>query len=348
LDAYDHLQYDVAEKSLQSLIVLYPGSPLLEDVQWMLGQTYERRGDEARALSEYRTFHSNYPESPRRAEAELRINLLQAMLQNRPPKKTHRFIRGIELEGKLPAGLSLTSSEVENFRSRDFNALVLAVDINDNNINLLDVPSDKNFWLILRVVVAPDDLFRIETRKSLTSSLEHWAEEGIQAVFFDIQKKFSRGDIPVELRERFVDEFRPEGGVKAPIDKPSLRWQWLGWRSREMMRIMKDLIHPILEKHPHFDWGILFPIETVTTPHLAMADTGLDLLEAKRLGVDYFGIRGTDGRLDPDLVAAVSDRIGEPVRIVLVKSLSSMLSANEPDAPVDHGFLYLRESTPIK
>lgn len=107
------------------------------------------------------------------------------------------------------------------------------------------------------------------------------------------------------------------------------------------MRILKETVAPILNIRTDFYWGIVFPSEAITSPHQAVAQTGLDLLEAKRHGVDYYGIRAMDHQSNKTFLEKAKDLIGNPNRIVIVGTLSEVEQQMSFHRLLNHGLLHL-------
>ena len=109
------------------------------------------------------------------------------------------------------------------------------------------------------------------------------------------------------------------------------------------MRILKELMAPVFTAHSDFYWGIVFPPEAVTSPHQALAQTGLDLLEAKQQGLDYFGISAVEDQPSETLLAKARDFIGDPARILVIVNLPDPETLRlQPLKPSDYGILYLK------
>lgn len=97
-------------------------------------------------------------------------------------------------------------------------------------------------------------------------------------------------------------------------------WRWMGWKSRETLKIMGRLKQAARGRSQHVRVALEVHAETVTDPVGALVQYGEDLLEAKRTSFDYYLVnmepllRGTRQAAMSDIVRRAIELIGEPER----------------------------------
>jgi hypothetical protein len=99
MKAFQDRDYEKAVRLFQDVIVRFPGSALLEETQWMIGKSRETNNDVDRAVNEYQSFLTNFPSSPHRYEATLRIDFLETILRRRTVQRSYTRHVGIRLQG---------------------------------------------------------------------------------------------------------------------------------------------------------------------------------------------------------------------------------------------------------
>jgi hypothetical protein len=98
-----------------------------------------------------------------------------------------------------------------------------------------------------------------------------------------------------------------------------LFWKWTGWKNRQVLGHIAEVMKAVRSRYPTVDWVRIVPISAVTQPQVALARSGIDLLEEKTRGFDYFAI-ASSVRAGPDNPFVVLDRminlIGDPKRAI--------------------------------
>lgn len=111
-----------------------------------------------------------------------------------------------------------------------------------------------------------------------------------------------------------------------------LFWKWIGWKNREVLNRLAEVFKTVRARYPDLDWVRIVPASAVTQPHIALARSGLDLLEEKQHGFDYFGIAlSFDQKQDNPfaLLDRLIELIGDPKRVIaLVPSAEEHLMAS--------------------
>lgn len=340
--AYDEGKHDQAIKIFQGLIAHYPGSSLLMEAQWMLGRTYEQRGDWRRALLEYESLLSNFPQNPHRSEAGLRVRFLSELLYQEAGKKSYPVIRGLEI-----ADQQVLPSQLAAYLAQGFNTIVVGADISERApltqtaAEMVSSAHRAGFYVFARLKIRPMNLFEPAAQTQLKRTLIEIAVSGMDGVVLDGFVTLAEEGLPRTTVEQFNSDFKLNLEPKDIFENPSAYWQWAGWRSRKLMKILSEAVKPVLATRSRFYWGIVFPSGAIAVPHQVMAQTGLDLLEAKQQGLDYFGISAVEDRPAHILLEKARDLIGDPTRMVVIvnASLSEALR-QQPFRPSDDGILY--------
>jgi len=115
----------------------------------------------------------------------------------------------------------------------------------------------------------------------------------------------------------------PAGGRKTDLGPESvgtpLFWRWAGWKNREVLNRLAEVIKRVRGGYPGLDWVYMVSADSVMRPSLALARSGVDLLEAKQHGFDYFGtaLPLHSKRDDPlALLNRLVDLIGDSNRVI--------------------------------
>jgi len=108
--------------------------------------------------------------------------------------------------------------------------------------------------------------------------------------------------------------------VSAPeLSGTPLFWKWTGWKNRQIVGQMAGVMKKVRDHYPLVDWVRIVPVSAVTQPQVALARSGIDLLEEKLHGFDYFAIAvSADSRPDNPLVVLdrMVDLVGDPMRVI--------------------------------
>ena len=313
------------------------------DAQWWLGRTYEQRGDWKPALLEYESLLWNFPQNPYRAEAGLRVGFLEELLHQEAEEKSYPVIRGLEMTDP-----QVLPSQLAAYRTQGFNTVVVSTDLSERApltqeaTEMVSTAHREGFYVFARVKIRPMNLFEPAAQIHLKRTLIEIAVSGMDGVVFDEFVTLAEEGLPRTTVEPFNRDFKLDLEPKDILEDPSMYWQWAGWRTRKLMKILNEAVKPVLATRSRFYWGIVFPSEAIAIPHQVMAQTGLDLLEAKQQGLDYFGISAVEDRPAPILLEKARDLIGDPARmVVIVNSSGSEALRQQPLRPSDYGILYL-------
>jgi hypothetical protein len=119
-------------------------------------------------------------------------------------------------------------------------------------------------------------------------------------------------------------------GLKASAPEVSgtpLFWKWSGWKNRQIIGHMAEVMKTVRDRYPLVDWVRVVPVSAVTQPQVALARSGIDLLEEKLHGFDYFAI-AVSADSGPDNPLVVLDRlvdlIGDPTRVIALVPMNQV------------------------
>ncbi|HUK57049.1 MAG TPA: outer membrane protein assembly factor BamD [Nitrospiria bacterium] len=376
MKAYEERDYTKALKLFQSVILRFPGSPLLEEAQWMIGKTYESSNEFGRALAEYLSFTANFPNSAHRYEAELRIDFLKGMLRQQKGERFFRRYVGVVLSGDPQAAVGRLDRALQDVPAEGTRVVVLQgygpggvyfktdqasvireatgdavrsvhrrgdrvwIRIPIRNLPWFKAPGaerDTRYDPVRKRLEPTDalDFFNPETLGRLERFYLDLAAAGPDGFLIDEDPLIGpwEGFSPT-ARAAFLLDFgevlRPDRliaasdppGRKAPAPESAwtpLFWQWTGWKNRQVLSHMAEIIKAVRNRYPSVEWVRVVPASAVTQPNVALARSGIDLLEEKLRGFDYFGI-AVSADSGPDNPLVVLDRavdlIGDPKRVI--------------------------------
>jgi hypothetical protein len=100
---------------------------------------------------------------------------------------------------------------------------------------------------------------------------------------------FLRGR-PVRTSQRAAEDIRD---MPMPT-YPDVFWKWAGWKSRERLRVMKELVHNIRVQFPHLQFGVEIHLESIHDPVYALAHFSEDWVETAQAPFDFFVVRFPD------------------------------------------------------
>jgi len=374
MKAYEERDYGKAVRQFQAVILRFPGSPLLEEAQWMIGKSYESANDFERALKEYQSFNINFPKSAHRYEAALRIDFLEDVLQRQRGKRSfQRYVgiilsddpekavgrlekafeditiegpRVVVIQGYGPDGVYFKTQQASVIRESVAGAVKAAhqhgykvwVRIPIKHLPWFKVSGeerDLRYDPVRKRPVPTDalDFFNPSTLARLEQFDLDLAATGMDGFVIDEDPLIGpwEGFSPaaqaaflLDFGERLEPDrlipITPSAGRTAPPPELSgtpLFWKWTGWKNRQALGHVAEVIKAVRTRYPAVDWIRIIPMSAVTQPHVALARSGIDLLEEKTHGFDYFAIALS---LDagPDNPFVVLDRmmnlIGDPKR----------------------------------
>lgn len=347
MKAFRSRNYGAAVLKFQAVIGRFPGSPLLEEAQWMIGKSYEADGAFERALNEYRSFLANFPASSHRYEATLRIDFLDGVLRERTVRRSFEPHVGILLNGdpgtataRLENAMPFDSMDgirtvvLKGYGSRGVffrtdQALVVDESISGavraahargfkiwvtlpaRHLPWFKVPADERDLRYDPVQrrMAPTaalDLFNPTTLNRLERFFLDFAATGADGIVVDEDPWIDSWEgfgpaAQAGFLQDFGEPLRPDrlisvpaGGRKTDLGPESvgtpLFWRWAGWKNREVLNRLAEVIKRVRGGYPGLDWVYIVSADSVMRPSLALARSGADLLEAKQHGFDYFGI----------------------------------------------------------
>jgi len=100
---------------------------------------------------------------------------------------------------------------------------------------------------------------------------------------------FLRGK-PVRTSQRPAEDI----GNMTVLTYPDVFWKWAGWKSRERLRVMKELVHTIRGQFPHLQFGVEIHPESIHHPVYALAHFSEDWVETAQAPFDFFVVRVPD------------------------------------------------------
>lgn len=220
-------RYPQARERFLRIIASYPGSPLLEEAQWLLAKSYEAAGEKEPAIREFHLYLRNYPNSAHEEEAHAFLFRLE---------QSDR--RTIAVTWSPASGRTLEES-LRRFKKWGANAVVVPVAEN----------GAEGSGLYFRSVGAP----------LVGDRLPEWAETAHRLGYRLIAKMPLREMRWAALaRPEWQDgKFDPERGVVRPIEKldlfrPEVK-EWLRSLYRDLASYpidgiyVDDLAYPIDE-----------------------------------------------------------------------------------------------------
>jgi Outer membrane lipoprotein len=347
MKAYQDGDYPNAARKFQNVIGRFPGSPLLEEAQWMIGKSYEGDGQAERAVKEYRSFMANFPESAHGYEAKLRIDFLEGLLHERTTQRSFVTHYGLILNGDPKSTVARWKSEMPSIPAGGLPTVVLsgygengvyfktnqALVIHDSISEAVKAAHARGYTVWIRVPARHMPWFKVPgderdlryepvgKRVVLTSALDLFNPvtlNRLKAFYGDLASTGADGVVieeetwiePLEgfspaARAAFVQDFgepldparliNPESakgkkGLSPETAGTSLFWRWAGWRNREMLNRLSDVWKSVRGEHPGLVLVRFVPSDSLVKPNVALARSGIDLLEEKQHGFDYFGV----------------------------------------------------------
>ncbi|MBI3610126.1 MAG: outer membrane protein assembly factor BamD [Nitrospirae bacterium] len=402
--AYQDRSYEKAVRQFQAVIGRFPGAPLLEEAQWMLGKSYESGGAFESALREYQSFQKNFPQSSHRYEAALRIGFVEGLRTPRTAQRPSARQIGIIRAGDPGEAMGAMEKMVEKVtipgvltmvvRGYGANGVYFRTDqapVIDDRLSStaaaaharglkvwVRIPSRHLPWFkvpgeerdigydpVKKRMTSTEalDLFNPTTLDRLGRLYLDMAATGVDGLVIDEDPWTGpwEGFSPA-ARDGFLNDFgetvQPDQWVAAPgsggrsdpfpeFSGAPLFWKWVGWKNREALNRLAQVIKTVQERYPAMVWVRILPPAAVTQPHWALARSGIDLLEEKQRGVDYFGV-SLSFQQNPDDAAAVLGRmkelIGDSKRVIALVPLSEepWIAAHPADFD-DTGLLFFED-----
>lgn len=97
---------------------------------------------------------------------------------------------------------------------------------------------------------------------------------------------FMRGN-PVRTSQRGPEEVQ---GILMNT-YPDVFWKWAGWKSRERLRVMNELMQSVREQFPHLQFGVEIHQESLHAPVYALANFSEDWVDMAHAPFDFFVTR---------------------------------------------------------
>lgn len=135
------------------------------------------------------------------------------------------------------------------------------------------------------------DLFNTEVKEMLQELYRTLARYPIDGVYIsDLSYGPEEGWTPSAIRlyeGLFSESIDPGSVVAGAVGRASEGpgpqfWHWVGWRSRYLSDLVKDLQTEIRPHRPDMLWGAALPEIVLTQPLKGLAETSIDLLDIKR------------------------------------------------------------------
>ncbi len=160
---------------------------------------------------------------------------------------------------------------------------------------------------------------------------------------------FVRGK-PVRLSQRRSEDIRKR--FMPPY--PDVFWKWAGWKSRERLRVMSDLVQTLRGQFPRLTFGLEIHPESLYAPVYALANFSEDWVETAHAPFDFFvarfpeslrpggpglshgGAQSDSGVFARELVQRMVDYLKDPQRVWVIRPEQRL----RPDAAsvlTDHG-----------
>jgi len=161
-------------------------------------------------------------------------------------------------------------------------------------------------------------------------------------VTLDPPSLFTRAK-PMRTSQRHSQEGR-ETSISQYSD---LFWKWVGWKSRERLRVMEELVGFIRQQSPHLQLGVEIHPESLYVPVYALANFSEDWVQTSQLSFDFFVTRFPDrfsprfrsedpvgsvnaGRLArQELIQQMTEYLGDPRKVWVRMSEHSLSSSLE-------------------
>jgi tetratricopeptide (TPR) repeat protein len=347
MKAYQDRDYPNAVRKFEDVIGRFPGSPLLEESQWMIGKSYEADGQADRAVKEYRSFLANYPDSAHQYEAKLRIDFLEGLLHERTAQRTFVTHYGLILNGDPENAAARWKSEMPSIPAGGLPTVVLsgygdngvyfktsqAPVIHDSIPEAVKAAHARGYRIWIRLPARHMPWFKVPgderdlrfepvgKKTVLTSALDLFNPmtlNRLKAFYGDLASTGADGIVieeeawiePLEgfspaARAAFAQDFgepldparlispasvKEEKSFSPETAGTPLFWRWAGWRNREMLNRLSDVWKSVRADHPGLVLVRFIPSDSLVKPNVALARSGIDLLEEKQHGFDYFGV----------------------------------------------------------
>jgi hypothetical protein len=161
------------------------------------------------------------------------------------------------------------------------------------------------------------DLFQPAVRDYIMSLYQDLASYSIEGILFgdDLFYKAEEG-LGEVAQQQFIRDFGESFSPKVLRQAPQIGnssgvfWRWVGWKSRQIFYFLDELKQAVRKANPSIQLGVFLSEDAVLNPVQALARNSQDLLEAKRLMLDYYVIDMNLSQAQ-DISKAVSARVSQ-------------------------------------
>lgn len=89
---------------------------------------------------------------------------------------------------------------------------------------------------------------------------------------------------------RIFNEYRPVSTIDADsgVQLPAVFWKWVGWKARERIRILQDLVQTLHVRLPRLQFGIEVQLQSITDPIQGLVYFAEDWVDIARGPFDMF------------------------------------------------------------
>src|SRR5581483_1273624 len=116
-------------------------------------------------------------------------------------------------------------------------------------------------------------------------------------------------------------------------------WHWVGWRSRFINGLLKDLRTEVASVRPDIHFGVALPEIALLNPQRGLAELSIDFLELKRSQFDFYLISKSETSM-PVLFEILSRYATSP-REIWLQARSGMDLAIDLSRSPFQGFVFL-------
>ena len=342
MSAYDRGDFEASERLFEEMISGYPGSPLLMESQWMLGRSYENQGNWQRASVQYRSYTVNFPKGPRAEEARVRMEIIEGVRRQALGKPETPFLYGVEVqEGDAERAAG-------SYRAAGVNTVLIDGGADGGKIARDDISEyQKNGFRVIAIIrFSAPDLFEDAARIRLQEQLVEFGALNMDGVLFDADSVSAPDWYRPEILNLVSESFGTAVDENVLHENPALFWRWAGWKGRNVIQILREAVEPVRRVRSPFYWGIVVPAEAITVPNQFLAESGLDLLEAKNGGADYFGIKAGKDENGVMVLAKAAELIGDSQRVASVLQRPADTGTLIPPIETEWSILYLSDASP--
>ena len=375
---YEDRKYSEATEAFLRIIDSYPGTPLLVEAQWLLAKSYDASGRRGSAVGELRIFLKNFPESPHQEEALAFLFRLEnspqkiiaahwALDPQKLPADSFAFYkkRGIntiiisipDVSGPETVSQKSFLDWIEAAHRAGFQVMIKApLREAAGMLRLRPEWRDQQFDSIRRQLqpIAKLDLFNSGVKEGLLQIFRDFAHYPIDGIYVDsFAYRMDEGWTvsAAELYQNlflerldpllFLSEpFRSAGGER-PAPAVSQFWHWVGWRSRFINSLLKDIQKAVESVRPGIRFGVALPEVVLFDPVKGLAELSLDILELKRSKFDFYFLTSKAEVLPVAVVSDILSRYSIPPQEVWLQWMLKDDSASHFSRLPFQGFVLL-------